>query len=91
MASLAKPLESSCVNGGSVPPALAVAAGIVSGPKCPVVARAAQSSHKTGRIFPNAAFCRPAFLELPSGQIDMAEACGSRTHHSTREEPNRRL
>jgi hypothetical protein len=38
-----------------------------------------------------AAFCRLIFLQLPSNQKDMAEACGSRTHHSTREGPNRRL
>ena len=46
---------------------------------------------KAGCISLNAAFCRLVFLQLPSSQIDMAEACGSRTHHSTREEPNRRL
>src|SRR5437879_12566164 len=33
---------------------------------------------KTGCISPNAAFCRLLFLQLPSSQIDMAEACGSR-------------
>jgi hypothetical protein len=38
-----------------------------------------------------AAFCRLIFLQLPSDQADMAEACGSRTHHSAREEPNHRL
>jgi len=27
---------------------------------------------------------RVIFLQLPSSQLDMAEACGSRTHHSTR-------
>jgi hypothetical protein len=36
-------------------------------------------------------FAASLFLQLPSIQIDMAEACGSRTHHSTREGPNRRL
>src|SRR6266550_5892338 len=34
---------------------------------------------KTGCISLNAAFCRLVFLQLPSSQIDMAEACGSRT------------
>src|SRR6266566_3271084 len=33
---------------------------------------------KTGCISLNAAFCRLVFLQLPSSQIDMAEACGSR-------------
>jgi hypothetical protein len=35
--------------------------------------------HKTGCISRNAAFCRLVFLQLPSNQIDTAEACGSRT------------
>jgi hypothetical protein len=34
---------------------------------------------KTRCISLNAAFCRLVFLQLPSNQIDMAEACGSRT------------
>src|SRR5439155_3321704 len=34
---------------------------------------------KTGCISLNAAFCRLVFLQLPSSQIDMAEACGSLT------------
>jgi hypothetical protein len=42
-------------------------------------------------LFVIAAFCRLVFLQLPSDQKDMAEACGSRTHHSTREGPNHRL
>ena len=33
----------------------------------------------------------PSRFEITEGKGDMAEACGSRTHHSTREEPNRRL
>jgi hypothetical protein len=35
---------------------------------------------KTGCISLNAAFCRLVFLQLPSSQIDMAEACGSRIY-----------
>jgi hypothetical protein len=34
---------------------------------------------KIGCISLNAAFCRLVFLQLTSNQIDMAEACGSRT------------
>ena len=34
---------------------------------------------KTGCLSLNAAFCRLFFLQLPSSQIDMAEACGSRS------------
>src|SRR6266446_4059855 len=33
----------------------------------------------TNRIFLIAAFCRLVFLQIPSYQIDVAEACGSRT------------
>jgi hypothetical protein len=53
--------------------------------------RRSKSNHKTGPFAANAAFCRLIFLQLPSSQLDMAEACGSRTHHSTREGPNHRL
>jgi hypothetical protein len=34
---------------------------------------------KVGCMSLNAAFCRLVCLQLPSSQIDMAEACGSRT------------
>src|ERR1700676_2718184 len=37
-----------------------------------------RTAHKTGCISLNAAFCRLIFLQLPSSQRDMAEACGSR-------------
>jgi hypothetical protein len=46
--------------------------------------RRSKSKHKTGPFAANAAFCRLISLQLPSSQLDMAEACGSRTHHSTR-------
>src|SRR5215472_10019332 len=43
----------------------------------------------------NAVFCVPLCslmrIQVAQKQQDMAEACGSRTHHSTREGPNRRL
>jgi len=42
--------------------------------------RRSKSNHKTGPFAANAAFCRLIFLQLPSSQLDMAEACGSRTH-----------
>jgi hypothetical protein len=38
--------------------------------------------HKTGPSAANAAFCRLISLQLPSSQLDMAEACGSRTQTS---------
>jgi hypothetical protein len=41
--------------------------------------RRSKSNHKTGAFAANAAFCRLIFLQLPSSQLDMAEACGSRT------------
>jgi hypothetical protein len=41
-----------------------------------VVTRAAKNTARTGRPSLNAAFCRLVFLELPSDQMDMAEACG---------------
>jgi len=53
--------------------------------------RRSKSNHKTGPFAANAALCRLIFLQLPSSQLDMAEACGSRTHHPTREGPNHRL
>jgi hypothetical protein len=57
----------------------------------PVVTAPLKIKHKTGPFAANAAFCRLISLQLPSSQLDMAEACGSRTHHSTREGPNHRL
>ena len=36
---------------------------------------------KTRCISLNAAFCRLVFLQLPSSQIDVAEACGSRKQY----------
>src|SRR5260370_8588340 len=42
--------------------------------------RRSKSNHKTGHFAANAAFCRLIFLQLPSSQLDMAEACGSRTN-----------
>ena len=41
--------------------------------------RRSKSNHKTGHFAANVAFCRLIFLQLPSSQLDMAEACGSRT------------
>src|SRR6267143_6944576 len=40
--------------------------------------RRSKSNHKTSHFTANAAFCRLIFLQLPSSQLDMAEACGSR-------------
>src|SRR6267154_2598324 len=43
--------------------------------------RRSKSNHKTGPFAANAAFCRLIFLQLPSSQLDMAEACGSRINN----------
>jgi hypothetical protein len=37
------------------------------------------ASHSTGPFAATAAFCRLISLQLPSSQLVMAEACGSRT------------
>jgi len=56
------------------------------------VTRAIQKTALKYRILAlNAAFSRLVYLQFPTDQKDMAEACGSRTHHSTREGPNHRL
>jgi hypothetical protein len=51
--------------------------GSVRGTGCHL--RRSKSNHNTGPFAANAAFCRLIFLQLPSSQLDMAEACGSRT------------
>ncbi len=62
-------------------------------PKGPIVTRGTESNLiATGHLVAViAAFCRLVFLQLLLDQMDMAEACGSRTHHPPREGTDRRL
>ena len=57
--------------------------GLVRGTGCHP--RRSKSNHRTGPFAANAAFCRLIVLQVPSSQLDMAEACGSRTHPRIRE------